>query len=138
MSKKTILARILFGTGLISLILWMNRCFCRRLVILAYHRVLDLDGLSDNEFGSDVELVSASCADFEWQVAFLSRHFPVTTFADYESMARSGDIRGNQAIITFDDGFIDNYENAFPILKENNTPAVFYVSVDYLDTGKRH
>jgi len=137
MGKKTLLARILFGTGLISVILWINKYLCRRLVILAYHRVLDLHGLSDDEYASDVELVSASCADFEWQVKFLSRHFPVTTFGDYANKARSGDIRGNLAIITFDDGFKDNYANAFPILKKHNTPAVFFVSVDYLDTGKR-
>ncbi len=37
---------------------------------------------------------------------------------------------------TFDDGYRDNYDQAYPVLLKYGIPATIYVSVDYLD-GKR-
>ena len=39
-------------------------------------------------------------------------------------------------IITFDDGYRDNYTNAFPILKEFGYPATFFVVTDFVDEGR--
>ena len=41
----------------------------------------------------------------------------------------------NPVVITFDDGYIDNYENAFPILKENNIKATFFIITTFVDNG---
>ncbi|MDD5355814.1 MAG: polysaccharide deacetylase family protein, partial [Candidatus Omnitrophica bacterium] len=38
----------------------------------------------------------------------------------------------NTVVITFDDGHMDNYENAYPILKKYNLPATMFVIVDKL------
>ena len=36
--------------------------------------------------------------------------------------------------ITFDDGFENNYVNAWPVLKELNLPATIFVATKYLDS----
>ncbi len=38
-------------------------------------------------------------------------------------------------ILTFDDGYRDNYENAFPLLQEYGMTAMFFVVTDYMDEG---
>ena len=35
-------------------------------------------------------------------------------------------------VITFDDGYVDNYENAYPILKKYNLRGTFFVVTDFL------
>jgi peptidoglycan/xylan/chitin deacetylase (PgdA/CDA1 family) len=38
-------------------------------------------------------------------------------------------------IITLDDGYRDNYENAFPVLEEYGMTATFFVVTDFIDRG---
>jgi peptidoglycan/xylan/chitin deacetylase (PgdA/CDA1 family) len=39
----------------------------------------------------------------------------------------------NKIVITFDDGYLDNFENALPILKKYNCPAIIYIVTSFLD-----
>ena len=41
-------------------------------------------------------------------------------------------------IVTFDDGYDDNYHNAFPILRELGVPAMFFVSTGHVDSGRAY
>jgi len=40
-------------------------------------------------------------------------------------------------LVTFDDGWEDNFRNAFPVLREVRVPAVIFLSGSYIDTQKR-
>ena len=103
--------------------------------ILAYHRVYNIK--NHKHFHYDEGLVSASCEQFEWQVKYLKKYYNPITFHELNnSLKNNKKLPSNPVIITFDDGYIDNYSNAFRILKENNVVAVFYVSTQYIGTNK--
>jgi|APSaa5957512622_1039677.scaffolds.fasta_scaffold16573_3 peptidoglycan/xylan/chitin deacetylase (PgdA/CDA1 family) len=133
MNKKELLANLLFRTGIINLIKFYSDLFNKKLIILAYHRIYNIS-TNEDEFISDIDLISATSKDFEWQVCFLKENFQVTTFREYFNFIK---VHKSAVIITFDDGFKDNYDIAYPILKKHGIPAVFYVSVDYIGT-KNH
>ncbi len=39
-------------------------------------------------------------------------------------------------ILTFDDGYRDNYENAFPLLQARGMKATFFIVTDFIDQGR--
>lgn len=102
--------------------------------ILAYHRVLDID---EPLYPFDSELISASVREFERQMEYVSAHYRVLTFHDLDEHEKNHiPLPDRSLIITFDDGYADNYENAFPILKKYNLKAVFFLSTDYIGKNK--
>lgn len=42
----------------------------------------------------------------------------------------------NCAVLTFDDGYRNNFTHALPVLREFGIPAVFYLATDYVETGE--
>lgn len=104
------------------------------LIVLAYHRVLDI---GDEEcFGADPELVSATVADFEWQMRFLRDHFAPVTFRQLiDRLDRGADLPAHSVVVTFDDGHIDNYTLAFPVLRKLGLPATIFLSTGYIGSG---
>jgi len=96
------------------------------LVAFTYHRIGDPAG---SPF--DHELWSASAEELDRQVAFLRQEFDVVHPKDLPALQRRG--RGRHALITFDDGYRDNYEVAFPVFRRHGVPAVFFVTTGFLD-----
>lgn len=93
--------------------------------ILTYHYIRQLPG-DDDPLGQNL---SVSPENFAEQMAYLKS-------AGYESMTfddlRAGKIPDKPVIITFDDGYEDAYQNAFPALKENGMTGVFYVITGFV------
>lgn len=95
---------------------------------LTYHRVGDLaSSVLDRDVGG------ATAEAFAAQIALAKRHFDIIEPADIADVLRAR--RGRHLLITFDDGYRDNYAVAFPILRSYNVPATFFVSTDFLDRG---
>jgi peptidoglycan/xylan/chitin deacetylase (PgdA/CDA1 family) len=61
---------------------------------------------------------------------FLLRHFRIISFAEFLSLrdARAWDPGARYCLITFDDGWLDNYVHAYPILRRYDVPATIFVS----------
>ncbi|MFH1304657.1 MAG: polysaccharide deacetylase family protein [Planctomycetota bacterium] len=127
MSKKELLAKALDWSGFNSLA--RTTALWNGLIVLNYHRVGDIDGSL-----FDHELWSASAEDFEQQVHFLSLNFDLIRISDLDHLSNRH--RGRHILITFDDGYLDNYEWAFPILKAYNSPATFFLTTGFLDERK--
>jgi peptidoglycan/xylan/chitin deacetylase (PgdA/CDA1 family) len=106
-----------------------------RLTVLAYHRVLSPG--PEDEYPYDIELVSADPEQFDWQVRYLKSHYDVITFRDVIAhMDGKAPLPKRPVIITFDDGFSDNHEHAFPVLRSHGVPATFFISTGYI--GQQH
>ncbi len=85
------------------------------LVVLLYHRVARL--------AEDPCELAVAPENFRAQMKFLADHYPVLRFED-----DWGVIEELSFVVTFDDGYADNLEQALPILEECRVPATFFVS----------
>lgn len=76
-------------------------------------------------------------SDFAWQMQYLEDHgfHPITPDELYDSLEGRGDLPEKPVLITFDDGYADNYKNAYPILKKHNFKATIFVVTGFM--GKR-
>lgn len=96
---------------------------------LNYHRIGDANG---SVF--DRGLWSSAVDAFADQVRFCKRHCDVISPRDLpDVLARR---RGRYILITFDDGYRDNYEMAFPILRSERAPATFFVATGFIDAPR--
>jgi peptidoglycan/xylan/chitin deacetylase (PgdA/CDA1 family) len=97
-------------------------------LVIGYHRVVD-DFEAHAQGYMPSMLISA--ATLEQQLDWIGRHYE---FADPDGMGRwlSGERPAGKpvAIITFDDGYRDVYEQAFPLLRRKGIPAVVFVVSD--------
>ncbi|MFG0335333.1 MAG: polysaccharide deacetylase family protein [Maioricimonas sp. JB049] len=96
------------------------------LLVLNYHRIGDPDG-SPLDWG----LWSAGEQQFAEQVRYLAKHFDLIGLQALDDVLEGR--RGRHVMITFDDGYRDNYEAAFPILQTHGAPAVFFLTSGFLD-----
>ena len=119
-SATRILERTRCGALLHQLNLWQG------LLALAYHRI----GLPSGSL-FDHGLWSATPAGFEAQLRSLKRNCDVVGTGDIEQALKER--KGRFALITFDDGYRDNYEVAFPILKSQGLSAAFFVTTGFVD-----
>lgn len=122
--KKRITSTLLSTTGLGRLL--SAALPARGILVLNYHRIGD--GASSPY---DRELWSATDEGFDAQVAFLARNSDVISPSEIETAL--AEKKGRHVIVTFDDGYLDNYELAFPTLRRHGVPATFFIATGFID-----
>lgn len=98
------------------------------LLILTYHRVLPANDQRINLEQPGMYVTPESLAK---QITLLKKHFCIMKLTDWLEHAQSCPHRlpKRACAITFDDGWQDNYNYAFPVLKQESVPAsIFLVS----------
>lgn len=125
--KKEILARALAMTGVGSLLRRLRPW--KGLLVLNYHRIGDA---ASSPLDSGV--FSATQQQFDGQLAWLKSHADVIGLDDLDSAVAGSS--GRFILITFDDGYLDNYELALPVLKRHSVPATFFITTGFID-GRR-
>ena len=97
-------------------------------LIICYHCVKD---------EGNPNLRPAKIADFEKQMQYLSKVYNPISLDKMAQHIQDGTSLPSKAIaITFDDGYRDNYENAYPILRKYNIPATFFLTTGFIGTGQ--
>ena len=80
---------------------------------------------------------SLPVARFERQLRFLRANFKLVSLQQGLRCVQQGHIEEQPRVaITIDDGFRDNYTNAWPILQRYGVPATIFVTTDFIDTGR--
>ena len=105
-----------------------------RVPILMYHYI------SDPPPDADVYRVDLSVRprDFEDQLAYLKEagYTSITLEDLYYYMKEGRPLPPKPIILTFDDGYVDNYLYAFPLLRQYGFKGTFFVITSFVDEGR--
>lgn len=99
-----------------------------RLSVFIFHRVLPKpDPLFPNE---------PDAKQFDRIVSWVRTWFQVIPLDTAVDALKTANLPARAAVITFDDGYADNYTVALPILLNHKVPATFFIATGYLDGGR--
>ena len=101
--------------------------------VLFYH------GVSAERVGGvmNCEKKHVYAGDFEKHLSFLKRFYNPVPLSEYAAALRSGvPMRPHSVVVTFDDGYENNYRAAFPLLKKYGVPATLYLATEFVESGE--
>lgn len=129
---RGLVAGFLHYTGINSLYRSLTR---KKALVLMYHRVLDNPSRTEGYVQPGMYVTKDV---FEMHAEYLSRNYDVVGVDEFlKRLEEDRGPRGNVCLLTFDDGWKDNYTNALPALKKHNVPATIFLVSDFVGTGRR-
>lgn len=101
----------------------------RKIPVLAYHRVgytTDNLTVTPERFSNDLDSLQ-------------QRGYCSITLGEFQNFMsdRNVELPEKPVVITFDDGYLDNFQNAYPILKRHGMVGTFFIITDMLWTQDR-
>jgi len=109
-----------------------KKIFGRHIVVFVYHRVHPGKG--------NARVANICPEEFEKQIRYLKINFDIYSIDKLINVLKNNQIDNegikNIAVVTFDDGYKDNYVYAYPILKKYKIPASIFLITDYIGKGK--
>lgn len=95
---------------------------CANVSIIMYHFVREI---AKSKYPG---IKGLELSQFREQIQFLSRNYPIITMEDFIHW-KNGELNlpNDVVMLTFDDGYLEHYENVFPILEENKVQGSFYI-----------
>lgn len=101
--------------------------------ILMYHSVMEDPSRVANSLGGIIHARKI----FAGQMELVAREFHPVSVDQVAGFARGEtELPKRAVVITFDDGYVDNYEHAMPVLDRVGIPAAFYVTVDCVENRR--
>lgn len=82
--------------------------------------------------------LSVSPESFREQLSYLKEngYSTIDLYDLSRAITNQGELPDKPIILTFDDGYVDNYEHAFPLLQEFGYKATFFIVSDFVDKGR--
>lgn len=99
----------------------------KRAIILAYHRVFNSN--------SDPQLLAVSPTNFDEQISVIKKNYNPISFENLIFLIdNKKKIPANAVVLTFDDGYLDNYIYAKEILEFHKVSATFFITSGYINS----
>jgi len=99
-----------------------------KLRVFMYHKI-----------NAGADFLTVTPEDFKLQMSFIAKNYTSIHLKDLIDHIKIGKVLpSNAALITFDDGYEDNFTNAFPILKEHQLPFTIFLVADYIGKAAEH
>lgn len=99
-----------------------------QVAVLLYHRIFEPD--------IDPWDLSVSARHFEEHLICLQKHFNVYKLSQLDKQLAERRLPRRGVIITFDDGYADNFTNAVPLLEKYELPATIFVTSGAIGSGR--
>ncbi len=118
-----VVAACFYYSGLVKLVRWWRQRSGQRLIILTYHR--------------------ASGGDLRSHLLYLRRHYRMLhleeALKELYTPPQNGKYRHDQRpllVLTFDDGYRDNYMQAFALAQQLQIPITIFLVPGYVESGE--
>ena len=95
-----------------------------KVIILLYHRI------TDSAF--DPQLLNVKPNNLAKHLSILLKNYRVLSLRELVFRLRTGFLPDRGIVISFDDGYADNYYKALPLLKYFRVPATIFVTGNYI------
>jgi peptidoglycan/xylan/chitin deacetylase (PgdA/CDA1 family) len=123
----TIISSLLYFSGIVSAYSFYRKRVKKeyRSFVLTYHRIRD-DKLDPN--------ITVMTNSFIRQINYILAHFSIQSVHELINSIQVEKFHEKDLFaITFDDGFKDNYDNAFPIIKQRQIPAMIFPVTKFIN-----
>jgi peptidoglycan/xylan/chitin deacetylase (PgdA/CDA1 family) len=101
---------------------WVKYRLAPHALILMYHRVAELE--------NDPHLLAVTPAHFAAQLEVIHRNASPVSLQQVAAWLQLGNVPNRAVVITFDDGYADNFHEARPLLERYEIPATVFVTAD--------
>jgi peptidoglycan/xylan/chitin deacetylase (PgdA/CDA1 family) len=126
---------VLYESGINSA--WRVWYTQRKIILLGYHSVYSLENGNVLRH-EDYKHLSIPVSLLRAHVEYLKTHqYKFLSLEDLVAIKQgTKKVPRHSVFIYFDDGFRDNYVNAYPVLKEQGVPATIFLATDLIDQKK--
>ena len=85
------------------------------------------------------DFLTVNVNDLQWQLDHLSKHYTIVKLSQVLEHIQSGQpLPDNALLITFDDGYEDNYTLAYPEFKKRGLPFAVFLVAAYIGKKTKH
>lgn len=106
-----------------------------KVAILTYHRVLPRSAVEHGLVQAGMYVLDS---DLDQHLRFLKQNFTIISLNELLALwgGQHWNTRERYCVITLDDGWLDNYRYAYPILRRYNLPATIFLPTDFIGTSR--